>query len=122
MTQLRQLSENLCDKAKTITEGASLVLNQAPLTDAQREDMEAVRKASQEFHRTLLALPPLDQTRDPELLSHTRHQLRNYLNIVVGMTRIMIRELPDNLLLQMATVRTMHQNGQELMTEVDQLR
>ncbi len=123
MTQLRQLSENLCDKAHTITEDAAAVLNQAPLTDAQREDLEAVRKASQDFHRTLLlAAPHLDGSDELELLSTTRHQLRNYLNVVVGLTRIMIRELPDNLLLQMATVRTMHQNGQELMTEVDNLR
>lgn len=124
MTHLRQLSDELCDKVQTITENATTVLHQAPLTDAQREDLEAVRKASQDFNITLLqTLPQLDSSNDdPELLSKTRHQLRNSLNVIVGLTRIMIRELPDNLLLQMATVRTMHQNGQELMTEVDNLR
>lgn len=123
MTQIRQIAQSLCEKAQAITQSANEVLHQAPLTPPQREDLEAVRKASQDFHRTvLLALPGLSQEHDEELLSQTRHQLRNSLNVVVGLTRILIRDLPDNLLLQMGTVRTMHKNGQELMTEVDQLR
>jgi len=123
MTHIRHVSENLCAKAQDISQGAALVLRQAPLTEAQREDLEAIYNAAQDFHHTLtLALPSISQGADPEVLSQTRHQLRNCLNVVVGLTRILIRDLPDNLLLQMATVRTMHQNGQELMTEVDQLR
>jgi len=123
MTYLDQVSQGLCEKAQRISQNAASVLRLASLTPAQREDLEAVQKASEDFYTTLNnALPEFDQGDNTELLSQTRHHLRNCLNVVVGLTRILIRDLPDNLLLQMATVRTMHQNGQELMTEVDQLR
>jgi hypothetical protein len=46
----------------------------------------------------------------------------NHLNIIVGFTGLIVRELPDNLLLHMGTIRKIHAAGENLIRRVNALR
>lgn len=110
--------------AERLLQMSSTLLERAPLNARQHEDMQAIREAAQSFLMILLenrAVLNSESTTAQELQT-IRHDLRNVLNVIVGYTRILIRELPDNLLLYMASVREMYDMGQRLLEQTQQIR
>lgn len=110
---------------QTLQDGCQQLAQIAPLNAEQHADLAAITQAVDKLrdevaaHRATIQQPA--QT-DTITLQHIRHNLRNHLNIVVGFTRFWVRELPDNLLLSMVTIRQMHEAGNALMEQVDTIR
>ncbi|MEM9953982.1 MAG: hypothetical protein AAF846_20400 [Chloroflexota bacterium] len=115
--------EALVEDAQQIIQWCQTLLDTSRLTETQRQDMTAIRHSAMEFLQ--YATNEVQMMTDDTPLSkkqEVRHQLRNYLNIVVGFSRLMVRDLPDNLLMDMATVRQIHDTGEHLRTQVDQIQ
>lgn len=94
------------------------------LTPQRHSDLETIhgaavrlqRKASNTTYR--LAHSP-----DEATLQKIRHDLKNELNVIIGFSRIMLRETRSPLTpLQYATMATIHQTGVDLLNQVEQLR
>lgn len=110
----------MLDQAEVIIQCSQQVLSHAPLTDAQRTDFEvihdAARKLLSETERGLAAIAAGCSSEECRLI---RHQLRNHLNIISGFTRLIVRALPDNLLLHMITIRKILQATEVLQTQIN---
>lgn len=120
----RNLHETpIIEVAETIIRLSGDVLQKAPLTDEQRADMQEVQQAATRFRELALAESDLIRERDDAAaLQRVRHDLRNHVNIIVGYTRIIVRDLPDNLLLHLAIVRDIHETAARLLACVDAIR
>ena len=118
-------SDTLLKTAADLEKWSAKVLKDAPLSKQQRMDIEIVLQAVQQFQTFLHAeLPIVDNFPDADSaeLQRVRHQLLNHLNIIVGFTRIIVRDLPDNLLMHMATIRKINETGQGLIERVNAMR
>ena len=118
-------SEIFLQTAVDVEKWSAKVLKEAPLTPLQRTDIEVVLQATQQFQTYLRAESQIVDdyaNADPAELQRVRHQLLNHLNIIVGFTRIIVRDLPDNLLMHMATIRKINAGGQSLIERVKALR
>jgi hypothetical protein len=118
-------SEIFLQTAADVEKWSAKVLKEAPLTPLQRTDIEVVLQATQQFQTYLRAESQIVDdfaNADPAELQRVRHQLLNHLNIIVGFTRIIVRDLPDNLLMHMATIRKINAGGQSLIERVKALR
>jgi hypothetical protein len=118
-------SEALLQTAADIEKWSAKILKDAPLSKQQRTDIEVVLQATQQFQTFLSAeLEIVDNFPDTEVaeLQRVRHQLLNHLNIIVGFTRMLVRDLPDNLLMHMALIRKINETGQGLIERVTALR
>jgi hypothetical protein len=118
-------SEIFLQTAADVEKWSAKVLKEAPLTQLQRTDIEVVLQATQQFQTYLRAESQIVDdfaNADPAELQRVRHQLLNHLNIIVGFTRIIVRDLPDNLLMHMATIRKINEGGQSLIERVKALR
>lgn len=97
----------------------------AILTTEQRGDLdaiaEAVDKLALHVDLHLTTLQP-HAAADAQELQRIRHELRNHLNIVIGFTRFWLRELPDNLLLHMETIRKMNATSLDLLEQINAIR
>ncbi|MCI0711135.1 MAG: hypothetical protein L0154_13340 [Chloroflexi bacterium] len=125
MTLTTQSSSELLEAAQSIAQWTAAVLQDAPLTKMQRTDFEAVQEYAQHFHRYASAELSIIQNfsqADPAEVQRVRHQLLNYLNIIVGFTQLVARDLPDNLLLYMVTVRHIQEAGEYLKQTVLAIR
>lgn len=97
-----------------------------PKMTAERQvDLETIHGAGVRFQKKAgniiyrLNASPADSA----TLQKMRHDLKNELNIVIGFTRLMLREVRSPLTpLQYATVGTIHQTGVDLLAQVEQLR
>jgi signal transduction histidine kinase len=122
MTGFRDHNIDVINAAGNIVQWSDDLLQSAPLTADQRDDLQHVQRAAHLFYRqassqyqTVLA------SDDTDAIRTLRHQLRNHLNIVVGFTRIILREMPDNLLLHLLTIRKIHQTGRTLLERVNEM-
>lgn len=116
-------STDLVASAQFISEICETLLNKAPLTNLQRDDIEAINNAAKQFLSYAQAhVEPILTSEDAEELQSIRHRLRNHLNIIVGFSRLLVRELPDNLLLHMLLVRQIHETGEMLIVRVNDIR
>lgn len=99
------------------------LMDDAPLSPTQQADVQAILNSSQRFHTfAQMEMVTILNSQNDEELQRVRHQLRNYLNIVVGFSSLLVRELPDNLLMHMVTLRNIHQAGESLMHYVNDIR
>lgn len=113
----------LITDAQAIINLCAQVLARAPLTDEQRQDITEVQQAATRFRELALAEHELlRERRDSAALQRVRHDLRNHVNIILGYTRIIVRDLPDNLLLHMVSVRNIHATAIGLLEHVDALQ
>lgn len=120
MTMKIQIDATLIELAESVHSWSKKLLDKAPLTDDQREDIDAIHTASREFvsyASSQMKTMTLDV--DSETKQKVRHQLRNHLNVIVGFSRLIVKDLPDNLLMDMVTVRKIHDTGEMLMVQVD---
>jgi hypothetical protein len=120
-----EYSGELLATANNLEKWTRKILKTASLSAQQREDLEAVRDAIQRFQTySNEECQTIDNfaDSDPEDLQRVRHQLLNHLNIIVGFTRIIVRELPDNLLLEMVTIRKINETGQTLIDKIKAMR
>lgn len=122
MTTTIHPQSDLIETAQTIQKQSSKILKRAYLTELQRQDLQAITIATTAFLDDTLANLNIIQSDDVEAKRHVRHQLRNHLNIIVGFSQIILKELPDNLLLHMAILRQIHQAGRDLITRVDSIQ
>src|SRR5688572_103943 len=114
---------DLLDSAQSIVEICETLRRKAPLTSLQREDIDAINLAAKQFLSYAQAnVEPILTSDDAAELQDIRHRLRNHLNIIVGFSRLLVRELPDNLLLHMLLVRKIHETGEMLIVRVDDIR
>lgn len=114
---------DLLASAQSISEICETLLAKAPLTQLQRDDIEAINIAAKQFLDYAQAhFEPILSSADEAELQSIRHRLRNHLNIIVGFSRLLVRELPDNLLLHMLLVRKIHETGEMLIVRVDDIR
>ena len=120
-----EYSGELLSAANNLEKWTAKVLKEARLSAQQRTDLEAVRDATQRlqtYASTECQIIDNYADADPEDVQRVRHQLLNHLNIVVGFTRILMRELPDNLLMQMVTIRNINETGQSLIDKIKAMR
>lgn len=123
MTRTINPTTELVASAQHISEICETLLKKAPLTNLQREDIQAINNAARQFFDYAQAhVEPILSSEDAEELQSIRHRLRNHLNIIVGFSRLLVRELPDNLLLHMLLVRQIHETGEMLIVRVDDIR
>src|SRR5689334_13622480 len=123
MTRTINPDTDLMASAQSISEICETLLRKAPLTSLQREDIEAINGAATQFITYASAhIEPILSSEDAAELQNIRHRLRNHLNIIVGFSRLLVRELPDNLLLHMLLVRQIHETGEMLIVRVDDIR
>jgi|GEM_PF-3975659 len=113
----------LIELAEAVSAWSDKLLAKAPLTDDQRQDIVAINDASREFLTyATREMSAITDEADLSTKQRVRHQLRNYLNIIVGFSRLMVKELPDNLLMDMITIRKIHDTGEMLMAQVDTIQ
>ena len=113
----------LIELAEAVSSWSDKLLAKAPLTDDQREDIVAINNASREFTKyATQEMPAITGESDLSTKQHIRHQLRNYLNVIVGFSRLIVKDLPDNLLMDMITIRKIHETGEMLMAQVDTIQ
>jgi hypothetical protein len=120
-----EFSGELLKIAGNLEKWTTKILKEAKLSAQQRMDLEAVSDAIQRFQTYAsdeCFIIDNSAEADPQDLQRVRHQLLNHLNIIAGFTRIIVRELPDNLLLQMVTIRKINETGQTLIDKVKALR
>jgi hypothetical protein len=101
------------------------ILKNAYLTSEQQVDLEAIHRATQKFQsfvRENAETIDYYENADPKVLQHVRHELLNHLNIIAGFTRLLVKTLPDNLLLEMATIRQISDIGQNLIDTITEMR
>lgn len=123
MTAKIQINTKLIELAESIYEWSQSLLDKAALTDDQREDVVAIHTASHEFINFASSqMQKFTLDVDAGTKKQVRHKLRNYLNVIVGFSRLIVKELPDNLLLHMVIVRKIHNAGELLMLEVDAIQ
>ena len=123
MTGKIKVEHTLIALAESVCRWSVMLLDKAPLTEEQREDIVAIRTASEEFvEYASEQISLFSDEIDKETKKEIRHQLRNYLNVIVGFSRMMVKELPDNLLMDMVTVRKIHDIGEMLMVQVDAIQ
>ena len=123
MTGKIRLDNTLIALAESVCRWSVVLLDKAPLTEDQREDIVAIHIASQGFVEYASAQISLITTEvDKDTKKRIRHQLRNYLNVIIGFSRLIVKELPDNLLMDMVTVRKIHDTGEMLMVQVDAIQ
>lgn len=123
MSVKKQVDTKIIELAEAIGDWSKKLLDKAPLTDDQREDIDAINQASLDFINyasSQIKTMPLDV--DSETKQKVRHQLRNHLNIIIGFSRLIVKDLPDNLLMDMVTVRKIHDTGEMLMVQVDSIQ
>ena len=113
----------LLASAQSIVQICDTLLLKAPLTNLQRTDIEAINQAAKQFLSYAQAnVQPILTSDDAAELQDIRHRLRNHLNIIVGFSKLLVKELPDNLLLHMLLVRKIHETGEMLIVRVDDIR
>lgn len=109
----------LIDKADVILSLCQTLLDDAPLNADQRIDIEAILISSKAFKVDIEGKEDTLSNDDALAKKRVRHQLRNHINIIVGFSHLMLKELPDNLLLDMASIRQIYDLGGALQTQVD---
>ncbi|MEL6527425.1 MAG: hypothetical protein AAFQ07_17115 [Chloroflexota bacterium] len=114
------IDSELITDAQRVAQWSQKLLTNADLTTEQHDDILAMSEAAHNF----IAYAEtewivIDGDAPQQDKQRVRHQLRNYLNIVVGFSKLLVKELPDNLLLHMATIRKIHTAGQKLMQRVE---
>lgn len=110
----------LTDAARMIDKTSQTVLADNSLTPEQREDFTMIYMAATEFIRyTNSEAAIIFGDADAIEKQRVRHQLRNHLNIIVGFTGLIIKELPANLLLHMAQIREVNATAYEMLKRVD---
>ncbi len=122
MTGFRHNNTDIVNAAGNIVQWSDDLLQNAPLTDDQRDDLQHVERAARLFQQqTSDRYHTVLDSDDTDAIRMLRHQLRNHLNIVVGFTQVMLREMPDNLLLHLLTIRKIHQTGRALLKRVNEM-
>lgn len=107
--------------AQALMRWSKRLLDRAPLTDVQRDDMQLIYNAALKFYqlaRTEMVV--IHKRNDAEHLQKVRHQLRNHVNIVVGFAGILVKEMPDNLMLNMIDIRRINDTGNDLLIFVEE--
>lgn len=96
------------------------LLARAPLTARQHEDLTMIQQGITQF------LAQIDRDNalifeqaDTEAKRQVRHSLRNHINLVIGFSGVLIKELPDNLLRHMVAIRQINQQARELLAFVN---
>lgn len=98
------------------------------LPDTYQQDLNALSRASDDLTALISDLDDLSQSTPDETtdaqIQKLRHDLRNALNLIVGFSRIMLKEGFQSplSLLQYATLQSVNQTGQTLLDQVDGLR
>jgi signal transduction histidine kinase len=122
MTGIRDDNTDFIHAAQDVVQWCDDLLTSAPLTASQRDDLQHVRQAARLFYEQAQnRYRHVVQSGDDEAIQTLRHRLRNHLNIVVGFTQVLLREMPDNLLLHLLTIRKIHQTGQTLLLHVNRM-
>lgn len=114
----------LIELAEAVSSWSDKLLAKAPLTENQREDIVAIKNASREFTEyATQEMPAITGAEgDMDTKQRVRHQLRNYLNVIIGFSRLIVKELPDNLLMDMIIIRKIHDTGEMLQVQVDSIQ
>jgi len=123
MSSAVQAQVEWLNDADKLVQWSNQILRNAPLTDIQKEDMQAIYDAAYRFQTFAHSELQIIYTSNaaPEL-QRVRHQLRNYLNVIIGFSRLLTRELADNLLMDMITIRKIHHTGEALMAQIEAIR
>lgn len=119
----RQFETEIIQAAEMIHQTSQKILKKTRLTTSQHEDISAIHHAIRKFILEAQESKAIITSQDDlELKKHVRHQLRNHLNIVVGFSSLIIKELPDNLLLHMISIRQICETGETLIERVDNIQ
>ncbi|MGB7337369.1 MAG: hypothetical protein WBC91_00640 [Phototrophicaceae bacterium] len=113
------VAQPIIDKSDHILQICQKLLKKAPLNSDQRVDIETIQEATRLFKAYVRIEVDRLSDEDDSAKKRVRHQLRNHVNIIVGFSQLMIKELPDNLLLEMASIRQIYKLGESLHVEVD---
>lgn len=123
MLNASEFETEIIQTAESINEASQKILKKAHLTEIQKEDFSAIHNAIRKFITEAQDAKAIIISQDDlETKKHVRHQLRNHLNIVVGFSSLIIKELPDNLLLHMISIRHIYQTGEMLIERIDNIQ
>lgn len=118
-----QFDIEIMQAAESIRQKSRKILKKGHLSALQREDLSAINEAIGKFIVAAQASHTIIiSSHDTEEKKRVRHDLRNHLNIVVGFSSLIIKELPDNLLLYMISIRQIYQTGEDLIICVDNIQ
>lgn len=125
MTSIDTAAE-LVSASETLVQYCNALFNERnpKMTPERQMDMETIHGAGVRFQKKAGHITyRLTAAADSALLQKIRHDLKNELNVIIGFTRLMLREIRTPLTpLQYATVGTIHQTGVDLLELVEQLR
>ncbi|MCU0514909.1 MAG: hypothetical protein MUE40_20325 [Anaerolineae bacterium] len=125
-TTLDSSAANLTPDAEALVRYCQALFNERNprLNAAQQTDLVTLYEAAVRFQKkSSNAMFRLSQNADEAILQRMRHDLKNELNIIIGFSRLMLREIRSPLTpLQYATMSTIYQAGMDLVTLVDTLR
>lgn len=123
MLNASQFETDIIQAAEIINQTSQKILKKSRLTTSQHEDISAIHQAISKFILEAQKSKAIIISQDDlEMKKHVRHQLRNHLNIVVGFSSLIIKELPDNLLLHMISIRQICETGETLIDRVDNIQ
>ena len=118
-----EFDTKIIQTAEIISNTNKKILKSSHLSALQREDFSAISRAiykfideAQKSKHIIIAPDEIEAKRD------VRHNLRNHLNIVVGFSSLIIKELPDNLLFNMASIHQICALGKTLIERVDSIQ
>ncbi|GAB5494818.1 MAG: hypothetical protein Phog2KO_50330 [Phototrophicaceae bacterium] len=118
-----QFETDIIETAEIISQATQKILKRTSLTALQHQDMIAINTAINQFiDEAQKAKDIIIAPDEVEAKKHIRHDLRNHLNIIVGFSSLLVKELPDNLLLHMASIRQIYQSGNILIDYVDSIK
>ncbi len=120
MASAAMVDDGILAPASDLVRWCQRVLREAQLTTLQRSDFETILDAAHKFQQAAkIGLEQIAAGCSSEDTRLIRHQLRNHLNIISGFTRLIVRDLPDNLLLHMAMIRQILATSETLLHRVN---
>jgi|GEM_PF-5080273 len=93
------------------------------LSETLQLDLQTLMQSMQTFQEKLINLPNLNRPMDDLELRVVRHDLKNVLNIMVGFSFVMLRDITEMITeQQLSTLQLILSDSQALIEIVDQLR
>jgi hypothetical protein len=118
-----QAKTELVGDVQSVIDWAKKILEDDSLTQTQRDDLQAIHTAANRFMEyTYSNAAIIHNSVSPKEKQRIRHDLRNHLNIMKGFSRLFVKQLPDNLLIHMKSIRKIYATSQKLIEQVDEIR
>jgi hypothetical protein len=117
-----QANTELVGDVQSVIDWAKKILEDDSLTQTQHDDLYAIYTSANRFMEYTYSNAAIINSANPKEKQRIRHDLRNHLNIMKGFSRLFVKQLPDNLLIHMKSIRKIYATSQKLIEQVDEIR